>query len=123
MKKKIEFDANVRTGTKATLYPVCWIPVPDDFYEQIPTHFVDGQCESVKRFHVTLSPVEDQDSVEEPDYEAMCEEIMATIETLMVAAKKARIDVPRVKVKTLEKTVREIEAKHTPQAGVKKEGK
>ena len=55
MEKEIEFDANVRAGAKPDRYPIAWIPVPDDLYKRIPTHFVDGQCESVKRFHITLS--------------------------------------------------------------------
>lgn len=82
MKKEIEFDANMRAGTKSTHYPVGWIPVPDDLYEQIPTHLVDGLCESVERFHVTLSPacpVSDEVCSKELDYREMYYELMGLV--------------------------------------------
>lgn len=56
MEKKIEFDANMRVGMR---HSIGWLLVPNDLYMRIPTHLVDGQRESIERFHVTLSPVED----------------------------------------------------------------
>lgn len=73
MEKKIKFDANMRAGAKPDHHPIAWIPVPDDLYGQILLHPVNDQWESVKRFHVTLSPVEDPERsrrVEEPDYDS-----------------------------------------------------
>lgn len=83
MEKPIEFDANVRVGAKPDRHPVAWIPVPDDLYARIPTHLVDGQCESVERFHVTFSPVEDQGSVEEPDYKVQVAQICQDLKSLL----------------------------------------
>lgn len=123
MKKKVEFDANVRCGAKPDHRPTRWIPVPDDLYEWIPMHVVDDQIESVERFHVTLSPVEDPELCrrvedpesfvpqDKPDYKTMWKEAIDMLTYVYHTPTK----------KTDWTLVEKLFAKHTPQTGVKKE--
>lgn len=118
MKKPIEFDANVRCGAKPDHHPTGYIPVPDDRYKWIPMHVVGGQIESVKRFHVILSSVEDPErSRREPDYKAMWKDIRRHV---------SAIGSHLINASTIYTEIQIIEAKHTPQdnqTGEKKEKK
>lgn len=128
MEKDIKFDAHIRTGGKSYRDPTGWISVPDLIYVNIPTHFdkFSGESVSVVKFYVTLSPIGDPESFvpqDKPNYKAMWEELKADAEKpdkKIECALHACIIAQRIMLKN---EMNRIQAKHTPQAKVKKEEK